>query len=77
MSGIKDGTRKQVARQMTKILCGTVGATVGIDARAQPAKFTADVDASKVSIGALTKEIRGYETSRGLASRGSSMPMLG
>ncbi len=47
---------------------GTVGATVGIDARAQPAKFTADVHASKVSIGALTKEIRGYETSRGLAS---------
>ncbi len=47
---------------------GTVGATINIDARAQPAKFTADVDAKKVSIGALMKEIRGYETSRGLAS---------
>ena len=47
---------------------GTVGATIGIDGRAQPAKFVVDVEASKVSIGALTKEIRGYETSRGLAS---------
>jgi uncharacterized protein involved in outer membrane biogenesis len=47
---------------------GTVGATIGIDARAQPAKFAVDVDATKVSIGALTKEIRGYETSKGLAS---------
>jgi len=47
---------------------GTVGATIGIDARTKPAKFTVDVDAKKVSIGALTKEIRGFETSKGLDS---------
>jgi hypothetical protein len=47
---------------------GSVSATIEIDARAAPAKFAVNVDANKVSIGALTKEIRGYETSKGLAS---------
>ncbi len=47
---------------------GSVSATIDIDARAAPAKFAVNVDANKVSIGALTKEIRGYETSKGLAS---------
>jgi uncharacterized protein involved in outer membrane biogenesis len=47
---------------------GKVGGAIGIDSRTRPAKFTADVDAKKVSIGALTKEIRGYETSKGLDS---------
>jgi uncharacterized protein involved in outer membrane biogenesis len=47
---------------------GKIGGTIDIDTRAQPAKFSAAVDAKKVSIGALTKEIRGYETSRGLDS---------
>ncbi len=55
-------------KSAAQVAGGTVGATIDIDARAQPAKFTVDVDASKVSIGALTKEIRGYETSKGLAS---------
>ena len=47
---------------------GTVSATIGIDTRTRPSKFAADVVAKKVSIGALTKEIRGYETSKGLDS---------
>ncbi len=55
-------------KSAVQVAGGTVGVTVGIDARAQPAKFALDLDASKVSIGALTKEIRGYETSKGLAS---------
>jgi uncharacterized protein involved in outer membrane biogenesis len=45
---------------------GTIGGTIDIDARTLPAKIAADVGAKKVSIGALTKELRGYETSRGL-----------
>lgn len=55
---------------------GKVGGTIDIDTRAQPAKFSAAVDAKKVSIGALTKEIRGYETSRGLES-GLAMKLQG
>jgi uncharacterized protein involved in outer membrane biogenesis len=51
-----------------RIAGGTVDATIDIDARAQPAKFAVEVDATKVSIGALSKEIRGYETSKGLDS---------
>ena len=51
-----------------RIAGGTVGAAIDIDARTRPAKFTVGVDAKKVSIGALTKEIRGYETSNGLDS---------
>ncbi|GMQ95872.1 MAG: AsmA family protein [Gammaproteobacteria bacterium] len=51
-----------------EIAGGKISATIDIEARAQPAKFTADVDAKKVSISALTKEIRGYETSKGLDS---------
>jgi uncharacterized protein involved in outer membrane biogenesis len=47
---------------------GTVGGTIDIDSRTRPARFAADVDAKKVSIGALTKQIRGYETSKGLDS---------
>jgi len=47
---------------------GAVGATVNVDSRTQPAKIAVDVDATKVSIGTLTKELRGYETSQGLAS---------
>jgi uncharacterized protein involved in outer membrane biogenesis len=47
---------------------GKVGGTIDIDSRAKPAKFTADFDAKKVSIGMLTKQIRGYETSKGLDS---------
>jgi len=47
---------------------GTVDGTINIDARAKPAKFSADVGAKKVSIGVLTKELRGYETSKGLDS---------
>lgn len=47
---------------------GKIAGIIDIDARTQPAKFSADVDAKKVSIGALTKAIRGYETSRGLDS---------
>lgn len=47
---------------------GAVGATVNVDSRAQPAKIAVDVDAARVSIGTLTKELRGYETSQGLAS---------
>ena len=51
-----------------RIAGGTVDATIDIDARAQPAKFAVEVDATKVSIGALSKAIRGYETSKGLDS---------
>lgn len=47
---------------------GTVNGIISIDARTQPAKFAMDVEAKKVSIGALTKELRGYETSKGLDS---------
>ena len=47
---------------------GTLGGTVNIDARTQPTKVAADLGAKQVSIGTLTKEIRGYETSRGLDS---------
>ena len=47
---------------------GTIGGTVNIDSRTQPAKLSADVDASKVSIGTLTAALRGYETSKGLDS---------
>jgi uncharacterized protein involved in outer membrane biogenesis len=47
---------------------GKIDGTIGIDSRLQPAKFTANVDAKKVSIGALTTQIRGYEASTGLAS---------
>ncbi|GMQ76237.1 MAG: hypothetical protein BMS9Abin01_1506 [Gammaproteobacteria bacterium] len=47
---------------------GRVDATIGIDARTRPAKVTADVTARKVSIGALTEQIRGYQTSKGLDS---------
>ena len=47
---------------------GTVGATMDIDTRTQPATLAVDVDAKKVSIGALGKQIRGYETSKGLDS---------
>lgn len=47
---------------------GRIGGIIDIDARARPAKVTADVDASKVSIGTLTKSFRGYETSKGLDS---------
>ncbi|MCK5366012.1 MAG: AsmA family protein, partial [Gammaproteobacteria bacterium] len=47
---------------------GTVGATIHIDTRTQPTTLAVDVDAKKVSIGALTKQIRGYETSKGLDS---------
>jgi hypothetical protein len=47
---------------------GAVGATVNVDSHVQPAKVSVDVDATKVSIGTLTKELRGYETSEGLAS---------
>jgi uncharacterized protein involved in outer membrane biogenesis len=47
---------------------GTVSGTIDIEARMQPAKFTLDVDAKKISIGALTKELRGYETGKGLDS---------
>ena len=47
---------------------GTVGATIDIDTHTQPATLAVEVDAKKVSIGALTKQIRGYETSKGLDS---------
>ena len=47
---------------------GTFGAQIHIDARKQPAKLRANIDAKKVSISALTKAIRGFETSQGLAS---------
>jgi uncharacterized protein involved in outer membrane biogenesis len=47
---------------------GTVGASIDIDVTKQPTAMTADVDAKKVSIGTLTKLIRGYETSKGLDS---------
>lgn len=47
---------------------GTVGGTIAIDSRAQPAKVTATVDAKKVSIAVLMTTIRGYEASRGLVS---------
>ncbi len=49
-----------------RIAGGSVRAAVNVEARARPAKFTLDVDAKKISIGALTKELRGYETSKGL-----------
>jgi len=51
-----------------QIAGGMLGGQINIDARAQPAKFTAKVDGEKVSIGAITKAIRGYETSQGLDS---------
>jgi uncharacterized protein involved in outer membrane biogenesis len=51
-----------------QIAGGKIDGTIDIDSRTHPAKFTADVDAKKISIGALTKEIRGYETSKGLDS---------
>jgi uncharacterized protein involved in outer membrane biogenesis len=51
-----------------KVAGGTVDGIINITSRTQPAKLTADVNAQKVSIGALTKEIRGYETSKGLDS---------
>ena len=47
---------------------GTVGASIDIDTHTQPATLVVEVDAKKVSIGALTKQIRGYETSKGLDS---------
>lgn len=47
---------------------GKIGGTIGIDTRVKPAKVTADVNAEKVSIGTLAKEMRGFETGRGLAS---------
>jgi len=47
---------------------GTVGATIHIDTRTQPTTLAVDIDAKKVSIGALTKQIRGYETSKGMDS---------
>jgi uncharacterized protein involved in outer membrane biogenesis len=55
-------------RPAAHVAGGKIAGIIDIDARSQPAKFSADVDAKKVSIGALTKEIRGYETSRGLDS---------
>lgn len=57
-----------MVKPAARIAGGTIGGTINIDSRTQPAKFTADVDASKVSIGSLTKELRGYETSKGLDS---------
>jgi uncharacterized protein involved in outer membrane biogenesis len=57
-----------MVKPAARIAGGTIGGTITIDSRTQPAKFTADVDGSKVSIGSLTKELRGYETSKGLDS---------
>ena len=45
---------------------GTLKGAFGIDARAQPAKFSADVSTDKLSIGTLSEELRGFETSKGL-----------
>ncbi len=59
---------KLTVEPAARIAGGTIGAAIHIDARTQPAKFAVDVDAKKVSIGALTKELRGYETSKGLDS---------
>jgi len=47
---------------------GAVGASIDIDVTKKPTAMTVDVDAKKVSIGTLTKLMRGYETSKGLAS---------
>lgn len=47
---------------------GKVGGKITIDSRTQPATFSADVEAKGVSIGTLTKQLRGFETSQGLDS---------
>jgi len=55
-------------RPAAQVAGGTFGATIGIDARAQPAKLNANVDGKSISLGKLAEQIRGYQTSQGLAS---------
>jgi hypothetical protein len=57
-----------IMKPAVQVAGGALNGTITIDARTQPARFSADVEAKKVSIGALTKEIRGYEISKGLDS---------
>ncbi|MDX2314790.1 MAG: AsmA family protein [Gammaproteobacteria bacterium] len=63
---LEDG--KLSVKPGVSIAGGTVGGNIDIDVRNQPTAITADVDAKKVSLGTLTKLIRGIETSKGLDS---------
>lgn len=56
------------AKPAARLAGGTLDATINIDSRTQPAKFSVDVEANKVSIGTLSKQLRGFETSKGLDS---------
>ncbi len=47
---------------------GTVSASIDIDVGKQPTAIAAHVEAKKVSLGTLTKLLRGHETSKGLDS---------
>ena len=55
-------------KSAARIAGGTVSASIDMDVGKQPTAIAAQVEAKKVSIGTLTKLLRGYETSKGLDS---------
>lgn len=59
---------KLTVKPAASVAGGKFSGTVGIDSSVQPAKIEASFDAKGISLGKLSEEIRGFETSQGLAS---------